>query len=60
MEAVAAVDVELVKVTDSLWEMPPTGGMRVPARIYSSESMLHDILEDRAYRQRTSRTCPVS
>lgn len=39
------------KISDYLWEMPPTGGMRVPARIYAQEHMLKQILSDEAPQQ---------
>jgi tRNA-splicing ligase RtcB len=31
---------EIQKITDFLWEIPPSGKMRVPARVYSSQKML--------------------
>ena len=39
------------RITDYLFEIPQTGKMRVPARIYASEDMLPDILKDRAAEQ---------
>jgi tRNA-splicing ligase RtcB len=42
---------DIRKLTDYLWELPPTGGMRVPARIYATEKMLPQILEDKAPEQ---------
>lgn len=44
-------DLELQKVTDYLWEIPQTGGMRVPARIYATEDMIDDIVSDEAPQQ---------
>ena len=41
----------LVKIDDFLYEIPKTGKMRVPARIYASEKMLKDILQDNAPEQ---------
>ncbi|MGQ9662468.1 MAG: RtcB family protein [Kiritimatiellia bacterium] len=41
----------LHRVNDYLWEIPRTGRMRVPARIYASEKMLPAILADRAAEQ---------
>jgi tRNA-splicing ligase RtcB len=38
-------------LTEYLFEIPKTGKMRVPARIYASESMLADILRDKAAEQ---------
>jgi tRNA-splicing ligase RtcB len=42
---------DIRKLTDYLWELPPSGGMRVPARIYATEKMLPQILEDKAPEQ---------
>jgi tRNA-splicing ligase RtcB len=39
------------KLTDYLWELPQTGGMRVPARIYTTEEMLPQMLGDNAPQQ---------
>jgi len=39
------------KVNDYLWELPKTGKMRVPARIYATEKMLPSILSDNAPEQ---------
>lgn len=43
----------LVKINDWLWEIPKSfrADMRVPARIYSSEKMLEEILSDRSLEQ---------
>jgi tRNA-splicing ligase RtcB (3'-phosphate/5'-hydroxy nucleic acid ligase) len=37
---------ELLKVHDYLWEIPRTGAMRVPGRVYLSEKMLDDVRGD--------------
>ncbi|NOY61247.1 MAG: RtcB family protein, partial [Calditrichaeota bacterium] len=42
------------KIHDFLWEIPATGKMRVPARIYASEKMLPDIFKDNAPEQVTN------
>ena len=42
---------DIRKLTNYLWELPATGGMRVPARIYATEKMLPQILEDKAPEQ---------
>ena len=39
------------QLSDFLWEIPKTGGMRVPARIYASAQLLNDILSDNAPQQ---------
>jgi len=44
----------LDKIHDFLWEIPASGKMRVPARIYASEKMLTDIFKDNAPEQVTN------
>src|SRR5690554_2826890 len=39
------------KVSDYCWEIPKSGGMRVPARIYASREMLDDIKSDESPKQ---------
>ncbi|MCA9732327.1 RtcB family protein, partial [candidate division KSB1 bacterium] len=39
------------QIGPALWEIPKTGGMRVPARIYATENMLEAILQDKAPEQ---------
>jgi len=39
------------KIHDYLFEIPKTGKMRVPARIYASEKMMKDIFKDNALEQ---------
>jgi len=39
------------KLDDYRWQIPKTGGMRVPARLYATEKMLDDILSDDAPQQ---------
>ncbi len=34
------------KVDDHMWEIPASGDMRVPGRVYASESLLSPLLED--------------
>lgn len=45
------VNWEVRKLADWLWEVPPTGGMRVPARIYATERMMEQIRGDNALKQ---------
>ncbi|HEX8152853.1 MAG TPA: RtcB family protein [Thermoanaerobaculia bacterium] len=47
---------DLEKVTDWLWEIPQShrGDMRVPARVYATETMLDAILGDRSLDQLTN------
>jgi len=42
---------ELKKVTEYKWEVPKSGGMRVPAIIYASEALMTKIREDRTLKQ---------
>lgn len=42
---------KISKVSDYVWEIPRTGGMRVPARIYATRDMLESILSDEAPKQ---------
>lgn len=44
------------KISDSIWEIPKQTkpGMQVPARIYASEKMLHEIKADRSLEQLTN------
>ncbi len=39
------------KIHDNLWEIPMTGGMLVPGRVYASEDLLRRIEEDKALDQ---------
>jgi tRNA-splicing ligase RtcB len=48
---------EVRKLADYLWELPQTGGMRVPARIYATEEMLPQILADNAPQQAANVAC---
>lgn len=44
-------DLKLKKISDCLWEIPQTGKMRAPARIYAMRKMLPKILSDNAPQQ---------
>jgi tRNA-splicing ligase RtcB len=44
-------DVEIRKLSETMWEIPREGGMRVPGLIFASEAMMGDILRDEAVRQ---------
>jgi len=37
---------KLKKIDDYTWEIPKTGGMRVPGRIYADETLLKSIVRD--------------
>lgn len=44
--------IELVKIHENLWEIPKYGGMLVPGRIYTSQSMIESTLKnDEALKQ---------
>lgn len=42
---------ELKRVSDVVWEVPRTGGMRVPGRIFASDELMEVVLEDRSVEQ---------
>lgn len=42
---------DIEKIHDYLWEIPKTGGMRVPGRVYASEAMMRSILADDSIKQ---------
>ncbi|MGH7494961.1 MAG: intein-containing RctB family protein [bacterium] len=44
-------EIKLKKLADYLWEIPRSGNMLVPARIYATEKMLKNILADNAPQQ---------
>ena len=44
-------DVEIRKLSETMWEIPREGGMRVPGLIFASEAMMGDIVRDEAVRQ---------
>ena len=45
------MDLKIEQIAPYLWEIPKRGGMRVPARIYATRSMMEDIRADRAPEQ---------
>src|SRR5215471_4118450 len=42
---------ELKKITEYLWEIPKTGGMRVPGRIYANDQLLEGIRDENSLQQ---------
>ncbi len=48
---------EILKVHDYLWEIPRTGAMRVPGRIYASARMMADLRDDPALQQVANVAC---
>ncbi|MFP4591648.1 MAG: RtcB family protein [Halobacteriales archaeon] len=51
MPTFQAGDVTLEQVRDFVWEIEQTGDMRVPARVFASESLLEEIVEDKTLQQ---------
>ena len=41
----------IVKITPELWEIPKSGGMRVPGRVFASEKLMKVILHDESIKQ---------
>jgi len=39
--------IELKKISDVVWEIPKTGNMKVPCRVYASEKLLEKMKQDR-------------
>src|SRR5512145_980897 len=44
-------DVTLRKLSETMWEIPKSAGMRVPGLVFASEAMMGDIVRDEAVRQ---------
>jgi tRNA-splicing ligase RtcB len=51
MTTYEAGDVTLEKVREYVWEIPQSGNMRVPARVFASEALLEEISEDKTLEQ---------
>jgi tRNA-splicing ligase RtcB len=47
----AAEEIRLNRLEECLWEIPRSGGMRVPGRIYASEKLMADLKQDNSLRQ---------
>lgn len=45
------MSMQIRQINDTLWEIPKTGGMRVPGRVYASRSMMEHIREDKSLEQ---------
>ena len=48
---------ELIKLADYLWEIPKTGAMRVPGRVYASAKMIEGMREDPCLTQVANVAC---
>ena len=46
---------QLKQIDRTLWELPRTGGMRVPGRIYATKRMLPDLTRDNAILKEVTR-----
>jgi len=42
---------QLVQVNEWVWELPPTGGMRVPGRVYADKELMEALREDQSLTQ---------
>lgn len=45
------MSVELRRLSEVLWEIPPSGGMRVPGRVFASDELMEKAKGDRAVEQ---------
>ncbi|MFH1283850.1 MAG: RtcB family protein [bacterium] len=45
------MEINLKKIDNNRWEIPKTGGMRVPGKIFASEKMIEKIIQDKAVNQ---------
>lgn len=43
--------IELNKISDIIWEIPKTGQMNVPTRVFATEKMLQKMKQDRTLEQ---------
>jgi tRNA-splicing ligase RtcB (3'-phosphate/5'-hydroxy nucleic acid ligase) len=44
-------DIPLTQLSETAWEIPRTGGMRVPGLVFASPGMMEDIVRDQSLRQ---------
>ena len=44
-------DISLTRVSETAWEIPRSGGMRVPGLVFASPEMMEDIVQDQSLRQ---------
>jgi tRNA-splicing ligase RtcB (3'-phosphate/5'-hydroxy nucleic acid ligase) len=49
--------IELKKISDNVWEIPMTGEMKVPTRIFASEKLLEKMKQDRSLGQAKNVAC---
>ena len=48
---------EVKKINDNTWELPKTGKMLVPARIYASDKLMELIKKDKTFQQVSNVAC---
>ncbi len=48
---------ELKKITNFIWEIPKTGKMNVPTRVFASEKLLEKMKQDRTLEQGKNVAC---
>ncbi len=51
METFEAGNITLNRVDEYIWELPQTGEMRVPGRVFASEALLEEISQDKTLQQ---------
>ena len=49
--------IELKKISDNVWEIPKSGEMKVPTRIFASEKLLEKMKQDRSLGQAKNVAC---
>lgn len=50
-------EIKLNKISDVIWEIPKTGNMHVPTRVFASEKMLEKMKQDRTLEQGRNIAC---
>ena len=51
------IPIDLRKISNVLWEIPKTGSMKVPCRVYASEKLLEKMKQDRTLMQGRNVAC---
>ncbi|MDP2924835.1 MAG: RtcB family protein [Nanoarchaeota archaeon] len=49
--------VEIIKISENIWEIPKTGKMNVPGRVFASEKLLNDMQKDNTLQQVRNVAC---
>lgn len=50
-------EIELNKISDNIWEIPKTGKMKVPTRVFASEKLMAKMKQDRTLEQARNVAC---